>query len=77
METTVKQRLTDFIKSEGLSVRKGVRTFQHLSAKSPACAKRRAARMLGHRDIHTTQIYARVLTQSVADDGAELVAKIL
>lgn len=35
------------------------------------------SRMLGHRDIHTTQIYARVLAQSVADDGAELVAKIL
>lgn len=34
------------------------------------------SRMLGHRDIHTTQIYARVLAQSVADDGAALAAKI-
>lgn len=35
------------------------------------------SRLLGHRDIKTTQIYAKVLAQSVADDGAELVAKIL
>lgn len=34
------------------------------------------SRMLGHRDIHTTQIYAKVLAQTVVDDGAELAGKI-
>ena len=34
------------------------------------------SRMLGHRDIKTTQIYAKVLAQTVADDGAALAAKI-
>ena len=34
------------------------------------------ARMMGHRDIKTTQVYARVLAQTVVNDGAELAGKI-
>lgn len=34
------------------------------------------SRMLGHTNIRTTQIYARVLAQTVADDGARLAAQI-
>ena len=34
------------------------------------------AQMMGHRDIKTTQVYARVLAQTVVNDGAELAGKI-
>ena len=34
------------------------------------------SRMLGHTNIRTTQIYARVLAQTVVDDGARLAAQI-
>ena len=34
------------------------------------------AQMMGHRDIKTTQVYARVLAETVVNDGAELAGKI-
>ena len=92
MEVSVKQRLIDFISSERrLSVREIERRLnlckpltthvaRHTFATTVALAHgvpvESLSRMLGHRDIKTTQIYAKVLAQTVADDGAALAAKI-
>ena len=91
MEETVKERIKTFVTYEGISIREFERRLgltkpptahvaRHTFATTVALANgvpiESLSRMLGHRDIHTTQIYAKVLAQTVVDDGAELAGKI-